>query len=72
MMIESDLGPRVVQAGDEDRRRARERFQKLSGVSLSLTDCTSFALTSRSGIQAAATFDAGFRGDPDPIRPSVP
>jgi predicted nucleic acid-binding protein len=59
--LEHDLGSRIVQVSAEDRRKAREWFRKLSGIPVSLTDCTSFALMARLGIKEAATFDTDFR-----------
>jgi uncharacterized protein len=60
----------ILRPTPEDEIRALERFEKLADQKVSFTDCISFVLMRREGLQRVFSFDrhfihAGFRTWPD-------
>lgn len=51
---------KVVYIQQVDERQAWEYFEKLPGRGISFTDCTSFSVMKRLGVETAFTFDGDF------------
>lgn len=59
-LLRSDL-LRVLRPGEQDELDAVELFEKYADQQVSFTDCISFSLMRRHGIERAFTFDRHFR-----------
>lgn len=59
-LLRSDL-LRILRPGEQDELDAVELFEKYADQQASFTDCVSFALMRRHGIERAFTFDRHFR-----------
>jgi predicted nucleic acid-binding protein len=51
---------RIVRVSEEDERAAWELFKRFTDKTFSFTDCTSFIVMERLGLQQAFTFDDHF------------
>lgn len=58
-LLRSDL-LRILRPGEQDELDAIDLFEKYADLQVSFTDCVSFALMRRHGIEQAFTFDRHF------------
>ncbi len=58
--IESGGQVRLVEVTRDHRKDGRRLFDKFDKLTLSMTDCTSFAVMRKLGLTEAATFDEDF------------
>jgi len=58
--LESSAVMRVEPESEDDHRLARELFHRYADVAIDLTDCLSFAIMARLGLEEAFTFDHDF------------